>query len=519
MSDFTPSKYQEDIFSHVRKGEGDALVTARAGSGKTSTLVHSAKQLTPWRQSKAGFAAFNKHIAEELKRKLPASMDCFTVHSLGYQALRKHFNPRDTRNWVMGNKYRKLARNYWTSRGVDLLLWPETLDATLSLLRFVMLTLTDSNDINAVETMAGHFGVWFPFFGRKYERPIEPYFEAVQKLSKWGLKGTPDESFGGAEQCISYDDMLYYVNTLDIPVPQYEVIFVDEAQDLSAAAREFLLKVRSPGGFMTFVGDDRQAIYQFAGADARSFEEIRERTLASGMTLPICYRCPSTHLDLARAIVPDILARDNAPEGLVAEIQRKDLLGQTPAHVREGDLIICRCTAPLIDLCFSLISVGVPARVRGREIGASLNRIVQAVASQDEYTWLDFPRVLDDYTLRMCTALGKKEDNDLAIEEFSDRAQSVETIYFRAAAEGVQNAEHLQRYIDTLFNDERGTVQLSTIHKAKGLECERVFLYRPDLLPHPKALKPWEVLGEQNLRYVGLTRSKSDLYFVEDPDA
>lgn len=55
---------------------------------------------------------------------------------------------------------------------------------------------------------------------------------------------------------------------------------------------------------------------------------------------------------------------------------------------------------------------------------------------------------------------------------------------------------------------------LSTIHKAKGLEAERVFILKPDLMPHPKAKRGWEIDQENNLRYVAITRSKRELYLV-----
>jgi DNA helicase-2/ATP-dependent DNA helicase PcrA len=68
------------------------------------------------------------------------------------------------------------------------------------------------------------------------------------------------------------------------------------------------------------VGDPKQAIYGFAGADCRSVEKIKARTQATELPLSICYRCPISHLDKAREIVPQIEARPGAPAGVIAEI-------------------------------------------------------------------------------------------------------------------------------------------------------------------------------------------------------
>src|SRR3712207_7362042 len=78
---FTPSAYQEDIFHFVVAGTGDGLIAAAAGAGKTSTLVECAQLL---RADKTLFLAFNRHIAQELQRRLANSeVDVLTVHGLG----------------------------------------------------------------------------------------------------------------------------------------------------------------------------------------------------------------------------------------------------------------------------------------------------------------------------------------------------------------------------------------------------------------------------------------------------
>ena len=70
----------------------------------------------------------------------------------------------------------------------------------------------------------------------------------------------------------------------------------------------------------------------------------------------------------------------------------------------------------------------------------------------------------------------------------------------------------LKHKIKSIFTDEIQGIVLSTVHKIKGLEANRVFIIRPDLLPMQTA-KPWQHIQEKNLQYVAYTRAKLDLIF------
>jgi superfamily II DNA or RNA helicase len=90
MTTFTPSRYQSDIFSFIADGNGDAVVDAVPGSGKTTTCIEGSKRL---RSNRALFLAFNRHIAQELSQSL-TGMKAQTIHSLGMSALRPLGNPQ-----------------------------------------------------------------------------------------------------------------------------------------------------------------------------------------------------------------------------------------------------------------------------------------------------------------------------------------------------------------------------------------------------------------------------------------
>lgn len=66
------------------------------------------------------------------------------------------------------------------------------------------------------------------------------------------------------------------------------------------------------------------------------------------------------------------------------------------------------------------------------------------------------------------------------------------------------------------MGDENDAIVLSTVHKAKGLEADNIFIYYPSLMPLKLATKDWEIKTEDNLIYVAYTRAKKTLNFMKE---
>jgi hypothetical protein len=290
-------------------------------------------------------------------------------------------------------------------------------------------------------------------------------------------------------------------------------ILVHNCQDLNAAQRELVIKLKAPNGRMTFVGDEKQAIMGFAGADATSVKVIADKTQAARLPLSICYRCPKSHLDMAREIVPEIEHAEHAEDGEVLHLDPDDL----HTTLRQGDMVLCRTNAPLISTCFQLIARGVPAKVRGRDIGKGLTFLVESVEDVKGYTWDEFGKCLAEYEAKTIAKLSDKEGTGSQIQGLQDRAESVRLIQSQTHAKGqCRDAKELKVYINSLFTDSGSVIELSSVHKAKGLEADRVFILRPELLPHPRLNFRWQGEQEMNLKYVALTRAKQTLGFVQE---
>ena len=90
--DFKPTDEQKRIFHFIRKRPENILIEAYAGAGKTTTVVEAVK-LIP-KDKNIMFLAFNKHIQEELKTKLPNYVRCYTTYGLGMSAIKRKYGDR-----------------------------------------------------------------------------------------------------------------------------------------------------------------------------------------------------------------------------------------------------------------------------------------------------------------------------------------------------------------------------------------------------------------------------------------
>jgi len=498
------SEYQEAIFSFGERGRGNAVVEATAGSGKTTTLVELATRLRRQRpQSSLLFCAFNKSIAEELSKRLPDGAKASTIHGLGFGALSKGLPMKPGRpdQW----KYSQLVKELLEQRNIrprrhDA--YAEISDAAKDIISMTQANLTFWEDFDELEAVADACDIEIP---KGHHGTV---LEVVQEALRRGIELAQDRAV------IDFTDMIWLPHELRLTPFQYDVVLVDECQDLNRAQQELVLKAVKRQGRIFFVGDRMQAIYGWAGADRKSIDRIVERTGADVLPLAISYRCPENHISLARTTGARIEPRPGAPTGGLGEISETEFM----RLAQPGDMVLCRTTRPLIAKAFEFIRAGRPAQIRGRDIGQGLVRTVKAVAKDVEpFDADDFLEALEVYRgEKIDEAIRKAGGNEDAAEariaQIHDRVDVLVLILEET------RPQSLQQYVDgieRLFDDEPGrAVVFSTIHKAKGLECDTVFIIEPGQLPHPMARTPADKEGEAAVEFVALTRAKKNLWFV-----
>lgn len=508
---WTPSPYQVAIWQWVEQGRGSLVVEAVAGSGKTTTIKQAARLLA----GDGLFLAFNKSIALALGAEMPPAMKASTIHSHGYSAVLKGLKIRSRQ--PDGGKYRKALRAVRDDAKRGLLFgrmlpaaaarqmdakpqtWPEH-----EILRLVDLARLDLLDPELPE---GDFATEIGDLAARHALEWDPAFDGVVPLAVQRLMQGGRDS----RDSVDFTDMVWLPVVLGLAVKCYSWIFVDECQDLSRCALALITASVKRGGRILFVGDRRQAIYAFAGADASSFERTLEYCGGKSLPLSVCYRCPTAALDLARKYCPQIEARPNAPQGVVRTLKEEDL----PREVQEGDMVLCRINAPLVAMCFRLIGEGVAAQVRGRDIGQGLVKIAREAEALCG-TWEQIDQGIDAWATRQHDVLARKirDDDRLAdaLDRLGDQVQCARVILARSGAKSLAAYEAA---VSEIFSDDRAAVQLSSIHKAKGLESPRVFLLHPELLPSPRARTAEQREQEANLTYVAYTRCERELVFVQ----
>ena len=505
---YTPTSEQFSIYRWIRFGSGNLVIRAVAGAGKTTVLLGCAALLPA--NVTASFIAFSNTIVNELKTRLAGTpVRPTTIHSAGRTTLCKRIAYPKVDNL----KHRKIAEilmkdNAYYANIPDL--HPYTM-AIWKLCEKARLTLTDYTNPEELIMLADRFNIDLPKItvrrGREeIEKIDERIFELVRRTLVMGAVKARDEAV------IDFTDMIWLPYHWHIEPDPSDWLFIDECQDLSNLARAFIAMMLTPDTRAVAVGDPRQAIMEFAGAASDSFDQVKLVLNAQELPLMDCFRCGYEFIKLANVYVPEIRAAKGAIPGEII-YQTED---QLTTIAQRGDLIVCRRTAPLIENCIKLIGSGIPARVRGRDVATSLIELLNKIGKVRGFKPLQFLKFMEEYQRATSEKLAQKEDSEEQIQALGDKCAALEAIYLRHLPPTIKAFEDS---ISALFADEADNppIWLSSIHRAKGLEADRVMILHYDALPMKfKKQSVEQVLQENNITYVALTRAKKVLILIVD---
>jgi hypothetical protein len=241
------------------------------------------------------------------------------------------------------------------------------------------------------------------------------------------------------------------------------------------------------------------SIYGFRGADPHAMKTVRETFKTTELPLSISWRCPRAVVAEAAKINPAIMPAPNAAEGLVRRVDEAQFL----AEANDGDMVLCRTTAPLIGHCLQLIRDGKKAYVKGTDIGKGLVGLLDKIAKRrgEGRPW----DLIDAYENEQLI----KIKDEAKADKLADRLLTLKIL-----AEGCETIGDVKSRIASIFAENRAGVMFSTIHKAKGLEAPNVWILHPELLPHPMSRTPESKLQERNIKYVAITRAMETLTWV-----
>lgn len=498
------SDYQLDIFDAVEHGDENIAINAVAGSGKTTTIVAACKRLNASERDVI-FLAFNKLIVEELKGKLKNYAYVSTLHSFGFSILKRLYNQPKYGMYIKVDdwKYQKYVKD--NAFSLSNIITPDTdaakvfgfacnVDKLYTLARINLIEYNE-NDLSQLRNLCDEHNLLTLF----------DEVEVCNELLKTAYRMPRDLT-------IDFTDMIVLPLFHKDMIPTYKYVFIDECQDLSRAQRELMLCAAKNGRFIA-VGDRNQAINGFAGADCSSFDKIADQPNTIELPLSVNYRCGTNMVRLAQEIVPHIQAHKGAIKGDVFHVKQlsKDLF-------KENDMVLCRTSAPLVGLCMKLIESGITAVVKGKDIAQDLKNLIANANTRDIKALLAY---LEDEKQKCINIIKEQRKCDDAMAKnatkylnLEDRCKCIENICMYS----IKDTTQLKTYINKIFSDENieNAVMLSTAHKSKGLEANRVMILLPNKLPlkYPHQQR-WQEVQEMNLKYVAVTRARKELIFVD----
>lgn len=458
------------IFDCIENTENHLIINAGAGTGKTTTIVEAANRING---QKAAFLAFNKSIATELAERLPTDVEAKTFHAFGFAAIRAAGVKTKVNNFKVNNIIKDL-------HGADFYVAP--LKKLVSLVKGSMI---DGTDKKAINQLIDEYNI--NFNSDREERIAVESIPAILTMCRTQT------------HIIDFDDMIWMPIVNGYPFPKYDVLFVDEAQDFNEVQRE-MISLCVNGGRCIIVGDRNQAIYGFRGADSNSIAMFRQRLLKgereiSEFPLSITWRCPKSVVREANRYVREFNAPDFAEEGTV--------IVDAPFNPQRNDMVLCRYNAPLVSAFYDLISQGKSAYVLGRDMTKGLITAVQKISKNNHMGVEEFTQLFQkDFAYNYQRLLDQNKENQaMALEDKRDCIM----IFVKKATTVGGIIEEIKRVFD---GNEEGEIMLSTVHKAKGLEADNVYILATERMPHP-----YGSLEENNICYVAITRAKKNLFY------
>jgi len=500
---FVPSPYQQAVFDHFANPTGSIVVKAVAGSGKSTTIARAMRFLPP--RATATLLAFNKDASVELAAKVAENdssgrwaKSVRTFHSAGmgaYRYWRNNVRVDDAKvfNIIDRSMTQDQARVYGSF-----------IKRMVSLAKSSGIGYLVPDSPSAWFDLREHFDVYLEIVDD------ERYSEA-EALSLCSAVLSASRADLGV---IDFDDMLYMPLVHNVKFFQVDCLIVDEAQDTNAVQLALMKRMVKPKGWVCAVGDPRQAIYAFRGADSSALDNIRRAFGAKELPLTVSYRCAQSIVAFAKSLVPYIEAHDDAPEGSVSVVQtpQGEALPAFLRAFRPTDFVLCRNTAPLISLAYALIGAGTRCTVLGREIGKGLVTLISRMNAQNIE---ELEAKLEAHRNRE-VAKWQSKHNEAKAQAIDDKVECIFVAIDRLD-EANRTVPELVSSIEALFSDrdDGSVLTLATVHKAKGLERDRVFVWAAHLMPSKWARQDWAREQEDNLRYVAWTRARLELILVE----
>lgn len=463
-----PTAEQAAIIDAYRTGAG-LVIEAGAGTGKTSTL----KMLAAASPGRRGlYIAYNRAIADDAKRDFPRDVQCATAHSLAYGAVGRQFRHRLNGPRVPARETARLLRINEPIKVGEVMLAPH------------QIARVAAHTVNR--------------FCRSADPDIGPWHVPTvtgleSDVAKAELRSCVTPIAKRAwEDITSVDGRLrfehdHYLKLWQLSVPRLPVDYVllDEAQDASPVIASIVEDQSQAQRIM--VGDRSQAIYGWRGAvDAMSRFAAENR-----LRLSQSFRFGAAIAGEANKWL-SVLAAELRLRGF-------ERINSTVASLPTADAVLCRTNAHAVSEAINAMDSG--ARVALAGGGAEIRRLAQAAVTLKAGIGTDHPEL---FAFRNWAEVQDYVDNDPGGSDLKVFVQLIDS----------RGPEVVIDTVDRLVDERRADLIVSTAHKAKGREWERVRIATDFREPkdNPETGQKGEITpDEAMLAYVAVTRARLTL--------
>jgi DNA helicase-2/ATP-dependent DNA helicase PcrA len=454
------------------------------GTGKTHKLISRAKAYirigTPL--DKIAYFAFTKKAANVARDRMPVDNDKLyyfrTLHSFAFDQLQLN-----TKKVMQGEDYTKIGKK-------------------------VNLRVKYFDKYNKEEKFyLDNDSPYFQMIGRAMNRDVTPREEFDRnehntKEIRWPLlKNISDNliEYKRVKKKLDFNDMISrLIDKKDLP--EFKVIFIDEAQDLSPLQWKLFDKLKEHADDIYLAGDDDQAIFAWAGADVNRFinEPAKEKVLKYSKRISRAVQeqsiIPLNNI-IGQRKLKQYYPRDY--EGICERINNLDQIDLT-----EGKwLILTRTISRLIKMIKEL---------RKRNLYYQTNKgksfkVLLYNASVNYNSW--------------CRGIELDEKEIKDVKQFigsGPEKWNKNIDWFDAFEEAdLDEKEYIKNMLDNGEDlDKEARILVSTIHAAKGGEEDNVILCLDLGQKIKKAIKKSQDKYDEENRvwYVGATRARNNLY-------
>lgn len=492
------------------------LVRARAGTGKTTTaveLIIRLKQAYP--ALRILFTVFANRNRADMEKKAAAAglgsmtkggwggkqkftakgdgaLDICTLNSLGLRSLSRMWGRVQTK--IGHSVDRGIADRHLPPCGNEEgMMKVKDRKGIEKLIHGAMAFLASTDD--ELNLVLGNEALNIDWDMDKW--PLAMVYPAVRAILKDYRRPTP---------VVSFAHQVYVPAVEGNRFGNYDVVIVDEQQDQSPAKMRLTELALAPDGVMIAVGDDAQAIFGFAGADARSTQNFIDKWEPEILPLSITYRCPKVVVESVKGIVPDYEAAPTAPDGEIIEssIEQMYLLWKA------GDVCISATNAPTVKHCLAAWRQGKKAMVLGKDFADELKKLIKR---SESHTVVEFLGWLSDYAQQETERLLAMKRNE-QIEKLDDIEETL-----IALCEGLNTIEQVNSRMEMVFADDPkdGCILLTSTHKFKGGEAAVIWMFSDTYKPTGRVYEVGELIEPSDcLWYVARTRVMG---VADDPDS